>query len=256
MTTPTNSKKILFVVSAAYFWTLKDGTRHPTGYWAEELAVPHQIFSEAGYQVTLATPAGGVPRLDRTSMSWKGGTLTKRHELADYLLSIKPQLQHPVPLETVNPEDYALVFYPGGHGPMEDLAHNETSGQLLTQMLHSGRPLALLCHAPAAMLAAKNPDGSWPFAGYHLTGFSNPEEWMSGLAHRAKWLLEDLLREQGAVYEKGLPMLSHVVKDRNLYTGQNPASSEDLARKLVEELSKNAPSSASVVSAERGGRLG
>lgn len=238
------SKRILFVVSAADHWTLEDGTRRPTGYWGEELAIPHKIFSEAGFQVTLATPGGKAPTLDRVSMSWKAGTLKKRHEVADYLLSIKEQLEPPLPLETVRAEDYDLVFYPGGHGPMEDLSHDSFSGRLLTTVLHSGKPLALLCHAPAAMLAARNDDGSWPFAGYQLTGFSNTEERLNGLsvASRAKWLLEDRLRENGARYASGpLPMLPFVVHDRNLYTGQNPASSEKLARRLVEVLNAQEP---------------
>lgn len=237
------SRRILFVVSAADHWTLEDGTKHPTGYWGEELAIPHKIFSEAGYQVTLATPGGKAPTLDRVSMSWKAGTLKKRHEVADYLLSIREQLARPVPLETARAEDYALVFYPGGHGPMEDLSHDGVSGQLLTTVLHSGKPLALLCHAPAAMLAARNADGSWPFAGYRLTGFSNTEERLNGISvsSKARWLLEDRLRENGASYESGFPMLPFVVSDRNLYTGQNPASSEKLARRLVEVLNSEGP---------------
>lgn len=236
------SKNILFVVSAADHLTLKDGSKYPTGYWAEELAVPHKIFSEAGYRVTLATPAGRAPTLDRTSMSWKAGTLSKRHEIADYLLSIKAQLERPVPLETINPDDYALVFYPGGHGPMEDLVQDGISGELLTHFLHSGKPLGLVCHGPAALLAARNDDGSWPFAGYHLTGFSNTEERLNALAHKVKWLLEDRLRDQGAAYESGLlPMLPFVLRDRNVYTGQNPASSEPLARRLLDVLNEQAP---------------
>lgn len=230
-------KKVLFVVSAADHWTLKDGTKHPTGYWGEELAVPHRILSEAGHRITLATPGGVAPTLDKLSMSWKAGTLGKRHEVADYLLSIKADLENPTALESVNVDGFDLVFYPGGHGPMEDLARNETSGQLLTRALHSGKPLALLCHAPAALLAAREADGSWPFAGYRMTGFSNAEEGLNGFAGQARWLLEDRLVENGAQYQKGaLPMLPFVTRDRNLYTGQNPASSERLARQLVEAL--------------------
>ncbi|GMA15164.1 type 1 glutamine amidotransferase domain-containing protein (plasmid) [Deinococcus metallilatus] len=231
-------KRVLFVVTAADRWTLKDGTVHPSGYWGEELAMPHKIFSEAGWNITLATPGGKAPTLDRLSMNWTAGSSSKRHAIADYLLSIKPQLDHPRSLGTVNPDDYDLVFYPGGHGPMEDLAYDEVSGALLTRRLNSGRPLALLCHAPAAALAARNPDGSWPFEGYRMTGLSNTEERLNTFGWKAKWFLEDRLREEGAEYVKGaIPLLPFLVVDRNLYTGQNPASSEQLAKRLVADLS-------------------
>lgn len=230
-------KRVLFVVTAADHWTLKDGTRHPSGYWGEELAMPHKLFSEAGWDITLATPGGQAPTLDRLSMNWTAGTLNKRNEIVDYLLSIKPHLDHPSALDTVDPDDYDLVFYPGGHGPMEDLAYDELSGALLAHRLESGKPLALLCHAPAAALAAKNPDGSWPFKGYKMTGLSNTEERLNTFGWKAKWYLEDRLREEGADYHKGaLPLRPFVVVDRNLYTGQNPASSEQLAKRLIADL--------------------
>lgn len=237
-TTNQLPKRVLFVVSAADHWTLKDGSQHPTGYWAEELAVPHRMFSEAGWQVDLATPGGVAPTLDRLSMSLMGGSAAKRLELLDYLLSIKEQLHSPKVLSAVNPDDYDLVFYPGGHGPMEDLVQNADSGALLAHRVNSRQPLALLCHAPAALLAAQNPDGSWPFRGYRLTGFSNLEERFNPFSWKAKWLLEDRLREGGAHYSKAaLPMMPCVVVDRQLYTGQNPASSEELAQRLLRDLS-------------------
>lgn len=229
-------KHVLFVVSAADHWTLKDGTQHPTGFWGEELAMPHKIFSEAGWQITLATPGGKPPTLDQLSMSPSATPPEKRQEVETYLNSIQEQLNHPTPLAEVRPEDYDLVFYPGGHGPMEDLAYDGVSGALLTQVLASGKPLALLCHAPAATLAAKSEDGSWPFKGYRMTGLSNAEELMNPFALKAKWLLEDRLREEGADYLKGPAQFQpFVVVDRNLYTGQNPASSEDLAKRLLKD---------------------
>ncbi|MFJ3309515.1 type 1 glutamine amidotransferase domain-containing protein [Streptomyces sp. NPDC086549] len=233
--------KILFVVSAADHWTLNDGTTHPTGYWAEELATPHKIFAEAGWEITIATPGGVAPTLDRLSLGLAGGTPWKRREVERYLDSISTQLTRPVSLDSVDHDDYDVVFYPGGHGPMEDLAHDETSGRLLTDRLASGRPLALLCHAPAAMLAARNEDGTWPFKGYRLTGLSNREELFNRFARKARWLLEDRLREEGADYVKGtLPLRPFVTSDRSLYTGQNPASSEKLAHLLIDEISKKA----------------
>jgi putative intracellular protease/amidase len=120
---------------------------------------------------------------------------------------------------------------------MEDLAYDPVSGALLTRVLRSGKPLALLCHAPAATLAAENEDGTWPFAGYRMSGLSNTEEKLNSFGRKAPWFLEDRLREGGADYVKApLPLLPFVVVDRNLYTGQNPTSSERLAKRLVGDL--------------------
>lgn len=119
---------------------------------------------------------------------------------------------------------------------MEDLAISEVSGRLLTAALDSGAHLGIVCHAPAALLAARREDGSWPFAGYRLTGFSNAEETQAGLAAKAPWLLENRLVELGADYSTGESWAPYTVHDRNLHTGQNPASSEQLAREIVAAL--------------------
>lgn len=232
---------VLFVVSAADHWTLNDGTKHPSGFWGEELAMPHKIFSEAGWDITLATPGGKAPTLDRLSMSRTAGLPSKLREVARYLDTIQSLLDTPEALETIDPGDFDAVFYPGGHGPMEDLAYDPVSGALLTRVLHSGKPLALLCHAPAATLAARNADGTWPFSGYRMTGLSTTEEKLNSFGRKAPWFLEDRLREGGAEYVKArLPLLPFVVVDRNLYTGQNPTSSERLARRLVTDLADQA----------------
>jgi putative intracellular protease/amidase len=229
--------KALFVVSAADRWTLRDGAVHPSGYWGEELAVPHKIFTRAGWEITIATPGGKAPTLDRLSMSRTAGRPSKLREVARYLDSIQTELDSPRTLEEIDPDEFDVVFYPGGHGPMEDLAYDPVSGALLTRVLHSGKPLALLCHAPAAAFAAKNQDGSWPFTGYRMTGLSNLEEKFNSFGRKAIWLLEDRLRESGADYVKArLPLRPFIVVDRNLYTGQNPASSERLADRLVNDL--------------------
>ncbi|MEU9025377.1 type 1 glutamine amidotransferase domain-containing protein [Actinomadura sp. NPDC048394] len=229
--------KALFVVSAADRWTLRDGAVHPSGYWGEELAVPHKIFTRAGWEITIATPGGKAPTLDRLSMSRTAGRPSKLREVARYLDSIQTELDSPRTLEDIDPDEFDVVFYPGGHGPMEDLAYDPVSGALLTRVLHSGKPLALLCHAPAAAFAAKNQDGSWPFTGYRMTGLSNLEEKFNSFGRKAIWLLEDRLRESGADYVKArLPLRPFIVVDRNLYTGQNPASSERLADRLVNDL--------------------
>ncbi|MEV7025820.1 type 1 glutamine amidotransferase domain-containing protein [Kitasatospora sp. NPDC093558] len=237
----TTPVKALFVVSAADHWTLKDGTRHPSGFWGEELAVPHRAFATAGWQITIATPGGTPPTLDRLSMSRTAGRPAKLREVADYLDSIQDRLDRPAALDGIDPDDFDTVFYPGGHGPMEDLSRDPVSGTLLTRVLHSGRPLALLCHAPAALLAARNEDGTWPFAGYRMTGLSNTEEKLNSFGRKASWLLEDRLRANGAHYVKArLPLLPFTTADRNLLTGQNPASSARLANRLLEAFAMSA----------------
>jgi putative intracellular protease/amidase len=232
---------VLIVVSAANRWTLKDGSSHPSGYWAEELAEPHRIFAAAGWDITIATPGGVAPTVDRLSLGLAGGLPAKTRAVADYLRQHDSALAHPKVLADIDPDDYDVVFYPGGHGPMEDLAVDADSGRILTAVLDSGRPLALLCHAPAATLAARRDDGTWPFEGYRMTGLSNTEERLNRFARKASWLLQDRLVEFGAIYRKGrLPLRPFLVVDRNLYTGQNPASSAMLAHKLVADQSSPA----------------
>ena len=215
------------------------GSVHPTGYWAEELAVPHRLFSEAGWDITIATPNAVAPTLDEMSLGEGAGEPEELQEIRSYLESIKDELDNPKALADVNEEDYDVVFYPGGHGPMEDLAGDAASGALLKQRLAAGTPLALLCHAPAALLAAKNDDGTNAFAGKNVTGFSNTEEESTGLAENAKWLLESELVNAGVKYDKAAEdWSSHVVVDGNLYTGQNPQSSAELAKRILEDLGK------------------
>jgi putative intracellular protease/amidase len=228
---------VLMVVSAADRWTLTDGTAHPTGFWAEEFAEPHRLFREAGWQVTVATPGGVAPTVDRLSLRFPAGPPWRLRPYRRYLRDHADELAHPRDLAGVRPEEYDAVFYPGGHGPMADLAVDPVSGALLTTALRSGTPLALLCHAPAALLAATTEDGSWPFAGYTVTALSNREELLNRFARKAPWLLEDRLVAEGARYvRRRVPLLPFVTVDRGLYTGQNPASSRRLARRLIADL--------------------
>jgi putative intracellular protease/amidase len=230
---------VLMAVTAARHWTLTDGTRHPTGFWAEEFVAPYDIFTAAGFDVTVAAPGAETPIVDELSLGLTGGILP--HTVKKFrarLEELAPVLENPSDLHAINQEDYDLVFYPGGHGPMEDLAVDEISGKILTDRLASGRPLALLCHAPAALLATVDADGNTPFAGKRVTGLSNPEELINSFAKKAPWLLEDKLKEIGADYTKAkIPFRPHVIQDGNLYTGQNPQSSKKLAETLVSALS-------------------
>ncbi len=229
---------VLMVVSAADHWTLRDGTRHPTGFWAEEFAEPHRLFREAGWRVTVATPGGAEPTVDPLSLRFPAGSPWRLRRYRRHLAAHAEELRRPRALSEVDPADYDLVFFPGGHGPMEDLAVDRVSGALLARTMRAGRPLALLCHGPAAALAAVAEDGSWPFAGYTMTGLSNREESFNRFARRAPWLLEDELVSRGARYVKGaVPLRPYVAVDRNVYTGQNPASSVPLTRRLIADLS-------------------
>lgn len=229
--------KVLMVVSAADHWTLNDGTHHPTGFWAEELVTPYSIFTDAGWNVDVATPGGIAPTVDQASLDEGAGDADTLQEVKAKLEELQPVLAKPLSLDNVKAADYDLVFYPGGHGPMEDLAVNEVSGRILIERMANNAPVALLCHAPAAVLATENAPGGSPFAGRSMTGFSNDEERAAGLADKALWLLEDRLVDLGVQYDKASePWASYVTVDGNLYTGQNPSSSRELAERLVKDL--------------------
>lgn len=228
---------ILFVVTGARHWTLSDGSEHPTGFWAEELVAPYRVFTDAGHEVVVATPGGVQPVVDEGSLAPDvNGGQAGSDEMRAAVKDIS-QLESPLTLEDVDVSAYDAVFYPGGHGPMEDLAVNASSAAVLTTTLASGKPLGIVCHAPAALLATETHGAASPFSGYRLTGFTNAEETQAGLADKAPWLLQDRLVALGADFVEGEPWAAHVVVDRTLFTGQNPASSAPLAERMLEALS-------------------
>ncbi|MCY9783748.1 type 1 glutamine amidotransferase domain-containing protein [Nocardiopsis sp. EMB25] len=228
--------KILFVMTGVDYWTLADGTKHPTGFWAEEAVAPYEAFTAAGHEIAVATPGGVVPTVDAGSLSAAANGGQEGADRMTAALDAMTELRSPLALEDVDPVDYGAVYYPGGHGPMEDLAVNADSGALLTRALESGMPLGVVCHGPAALLAATKADGANSFAGYGVAAFTNAEERQAGLADRARWLLQDRLTEVGVRVEEGEPWAPKVVVDRNLVTGQNPASSAPLAAELLKKL--------------------
>ncbi|MBA2809069.1 MULTISPECIES: type 1 glutamine amidotransferase domain-containing protein [Streptomyces] len=228
--------KVLFIVSGASYWVLKDGTRHATGYWAEEFANPYKILTDAGHEVIIATPDGVIPTVDMMSLrpsfnDGEDGALKQENIIRD-----AEGMRRPLKLSDVRLEDYDAVYLPGGHGPMQDLAFDPDAGRLLTEQLQSGKPLAIVCHAPAAMLATRI-HGVSPFKGYKITAFTNDEEEGVGLAPRAPWLLETDLKEKlGVDFSRGPSWEPYMVEDRNLITGQNPHSAGVLGKRLLEVL--------------------
>ena len=220
---------VLLVLSGARVWSLKDGTQHPTGFWADEFVAPYRLLLEAGHDVTIATPGARVPVVDQASLGDDSGP-----ELRAYLESVRDKLESPARLEDIDAAAYDAVFIPGGHGPMQDLAVNPDIARILAAMLpDTGKVVASLCHGPAAFLAAGDAEGGWLFKGRKLTAFTDDEEKQAGLADNAPWLLEDRLRAGGADFESGTPWASHVVVDGNLITAQNPASAEAAGQALL-----------------------
>lgn len=226
--------KILFVVTGSDHWTLADGTKHPTGFWAEEAVVPYEAFTAAGHEIVVATPGGVVPTVDRGSLAPEFNGGPEGAEKVTAALAAMTELERPVRIEDVDLAEYDAVYYPGGHGPMEDLSVDVGSGKLLTDALAAGKPLGLVCHGLAALLATR--ENGTPFTGYRVTGFTNAEENQAGLGPRATWLLQDGLTGLGVDFQEGEPWAPYVVTDRNLVTGQNPASSAPVAAELLKKL--------------------
>jgi putative intracellular protease/amidase len=221
--------RVLFLVSRSHQLTMRDGTLLTTGYWAEELLVPYRAFTDAGYDVEFATPAGMAPQPDPRSLS--------AHDDAELRRIV--DLQNPLVLDDIELDDgYDAVFVPGGHAPMEDLATDRVAGDLITAALAAGKPVGAVCHGPAVLLAARRPDGTPTVAGYRLTGFTDEEEKQGGLAGNMRYLLQEQLIALGADFVEGPPFQPHTETDRDLHTGQNPQSSARIAVDMLEALER------------------
>jgi len=230
------ARDILFVMTGSDHWTLRDGSRHKTGFWAEEAVAPLEVFRDAGYRVTVATPGGVRPPVDESSLTAASAGSEDKADHIREVVETAPEFQNPIALADVDVSGYDAVFVPGGHGPMEDLAVDPTAGALVVAAIDAKIPLAIVCHGPAILLAAVDDNGSNAFAGRRVTGFSDAEEEQGGLADQAPWLLQDRLSEAGLKVTVGEPWAAHLESDGNLLTGQNPASSESLARAVVDRL--------------------
>jgi len=209
-------------------------TGEKTGFWLEEFAAPYYALKDAGAEITLASPAGGLPPLDPKSDSPDAQTEATKRFQADP--EAQQQLADTRTLGTVRAADFDAVFYPGGHGPMWDLPDNAVSIALIQDFVRAGKPVAAVCHAPVALTNVTNDDGSYLVAGRQVTGFTNSEEDTVGLTDVVPFLLEDRLTQRGGVYSKTDDFAPYVLVDGNLVTGQNPPSSEPAAAELLKLL--------------------
>jgi putative intracellular protease/amidase len=206
-------------------------TGNKTGFWLEEFAAPYYVFKDAGAEITLASPKGGQPPLDPSSDADDAQTdATKRFKNDD---AAQKELANTEVLSSVSADGFDAIFYPGGHGPLWDLAEDKASINLIESFAASDRPVGAVCHAPAVFKHTKGTDDKPLVSGKTVTGFTNTEEEAVGLTDVVPFLVEDMLKTNGGAYKKGDDWASFVVTDGKLVTGQNPASSEEAAHKLL-----------------------
>ena len=206
-------------------------TGRKTGFWLEEFAAPYYVFKDAGAQVVVASPKGGQPPLDPKSDDADAQTKATKRFKADSVAQALMAKTHT--LSTVDAGDFDAVFYPGGHGPLWDLAEDKDSLHLIEAVYAAGKPVAAVCHGPAVFRSARGPFGLPLVRGKKVTGFSDTEEAAAGLTKVVPFLVEDMLKEKGGNYSKKADWQPYVVTDGNLVTGQNPASSEPAAKTVL-----------------------
>jgi len=211
-------------------------TGEKTGFWVEEFAAPYYVLADAGAELTIASPKGGQPPVDPKSEATDAQTEATKRFYKDF--SLIDKVAHTLLLSEVNEADYDAVFYPGGHGPLWDLADDKISVALIEDFYKHNKPVAFVCHAPAALLKVKAPNGELLVKGKEVTGFSDTEEDAVKLTRVVPFLLEDELKKLGAHYSKGDDWSSFTKEDGLLITGQNPASSEAAAKLLLIAISK------------------
>jgi putative intracellular protease/amidase len=209
-------------------------TGKKTGFWLEEFASPYYVFKDAHADVTLVSPNGGQPPLDPKSDEPDFQTEATKRFKGD--VDAQAALANTLKLSDISPENYDAVFYPGGHGPLWDLAEDRSSIALIESMYASGKPVAAVCHAPAVLRHAKALDGSPLLMGRSVTGFSNTEEEAVQLSEVVPFLLEEELKAKGASYSKADDWHPHAITDGTLITGQNPASSDLVAKAVLKKL--------------------
>lgn len=214
-------------------------TGKKTGFWLEEFAAPYFVFKDAGSEVVLASPAGGQPPLDPKSDLPEFQTAMTERFKSD--AAAQQALANTVKLASIDQQDFDTVFYPGGHGPLWDLAESADSIQLIESFDRAGKPMGFVCHAPGALRHVKAASGAPLIQGKQVTGFTNSEEAAVELTDVVPFLIEDEFIKLGANYQKGTDWAPFVVQDGQLITGQNPASSEDVAKALLLQLAAQQP---------------
>ena len=220
--------KILFVLTSH---DKLGETGKKTGFWVEEFANPYYTLLDKGAKITIATPKGGAAPIDPSSDSPDASTEdTERFNTDSVAQELIANTQK---LADINSDDYDAVFYPGGHGPLWDLANDSVSIELIEAFNKQEKPIAFVCHAPAALKKVKKQDGTPLVSGKKVTGFTNTEEDAVQLTDVVPFLVEDMLKENGGTYSKAADWAPYAIKDGNLITGQNPASSELVAEKLL-----------------------
>lgn len=209
-------------------------TGKKTGFWVEEFANPYYTLLDKGVHITIATPKGGAAPIDPSSDTEDAATeATKRY---DNDAEAQARIANTKVLADMNPDDFDAVFYPGGHGPLWDLANDAFSVALIEKFNSQNKPVAFVCHAPAALKNVTDGKGNSIVKGKKVTGFTNTEEKAVGLTDVVPFLVEDMLKENGGMYSKKEDWAVHVLQDGNLITGQNPASSELVAETLLKSL--------------------
>ena len=209
-------------------------TGKKTGFWLEEFAAPYYVFRDAGAQVTLASPEGGKPPLDPSSNTPDAQTeATERYKDDE---DAQQRLANTKKLSDIDPSAFDAVFYPGGHGPLWDLANDADSIALIESYAKADKPIGAVCHAPGVFKSTKGADGKPLVSGRRVTGFTNTEEQAVELTDVVPFLVEDMLKASGGQYESGDDWAEFVVTDGKLVTGQNPASSAKAAQALLDLL--------------------
>jgi putative intracellular protease/amidase len=227
--------KVLFVLTSH---SELGETGEQTGFWVEEFAAPYYVLADAGVEITVASPKGGQPPIDPKSELPEAQTIASQRYYNDHILLVK--VAGSLELSEIDQDDYDAVFYPGGHGPLWDLSKDENSIQLIEDFYRHDKPIAFVCHAPAALLMVKDANGDSLVKGKEVTGFSNTEEEAVKLTAIVPFLLEDELTKLGGHYSKGADWSVYVKRDGLLITGQNPASSEEVAKLLLQMLQEQA----------------
>ncbi|MEN4760342.1 type 1 glutamine amidotransferase domain-containing protein [Chryseobacterium sp. C39-AII1] len=224
------NKKVLFVLTSH---DELGNTGLKTGFWTEELAAPYYALSDKGVELTIASPKGGLPPIDPKSEDPASQTDATRRMDNDAVL--KNKLENTLVLSSVDSKDYDAVFYPGGHGPLWDLAEDQFSQQLIVNFYTSNKPVGFVCHAPGVLKDVKI-NGEYLVKGKNVTGFTNTEEDAVQLTDIVPFLVEDMLKKNGGNYSKIEDWNPYAVVDGILVTGQNPASSEKVAEELLKLL--------------------